>query len=186
MRISLDWDGTLTKNMDKWLEVYNKKNHTHKILSDMNRWCFYEDWGLSYKEFIGIMEQVWKQWQLLPPQEWDEGNILNRLKQKNQIDVVTGVEDEYLYAVRSWCFMHNIPHDNLYHETDKSKLNYDIFIDDNPELAQKLLGTKKIMFMPSRPWNMRFVASQNIVRVFSWADIENNINMLVNSRSKKI
>jgi len=67
-------------------------------------------------------------------------------------------------------------------DSDKEKLDldYDIYIDDGPKLAN-IMGKypNKILILLDQPWNKTIQISKNIKRVNNWKEIYDEITKLL-------
>ena len=61
--------------------------------------------------------------------------------------------------MKNWLKLHNIDFNNyvgVVEGIEKSKLDYDIFIDDSPLNAKSMLEKGKSVILYSQPWNVSF------------------------------
>jgi uncharacterized HAD superfamily protein len=76
-------------------------------------------------------------------------------------------------SIKAWLFMHGLEMKvramGRGRGDDKVRLNYDVFVDDNPLLAEtiKKHPTKRLIIF-TRPWNAKLATGRNILRANDW------------------
>jgi 5'(3')-deoxyribonucleotidase len=116
----------------------------------------------------------------------DAPNIMKELKKCYKISIVSARNPEYEAPIVSKLKFHNVQKGIHYEDLIllnhkpydiKLTLDYDIYIDDNPNLVEpikKLKGKRLLLY--DQPWNQNISDSKNILRVFSWRDIKEDLN----------
>jgi len=123
---------------------------------------------------------VWSNWSRLEPQDVNQAATLKGLK----FDVVTSIEPFYTQFVTKWCLLHNINYSNLIQKPNhKEELDYDIFVDDNPNLA-KDIKDNQILLLYRQEWNKNTPESKNVILVDSLDASTRYVYMELERRSK--
>jgi len=157
MKIALDVEGTLADIHTMFLKRYNEKNSTNYSLEDI-KW----DFGgieFSIEEFFKRTRKQWKrEWKKIPGTEENISKALEKIKNfdKIKLDIVTsreGCEE----GMKNWLEKQGIPYSEFMVESDKHKLNYDVYIDDNPNLSGKVEN----LLLYRRPWNREIDNSED-------------------------
>ena len=92
------------------------------------------------------MSSCWKNWSSIPPTEENLSLITKNLSNLGQVDIVTARERFTNSFVKNWLDHHNISYDNYVSVIDgpmKADLDYDVFIDDSPLNALRILQQKQ-------------------------------------------
>lgn len=141
MKIALDFDGVLADPHEMMLD--------HRGVSDGD----FEQWqNDDHEAFVEAMLNVWDEHRVkVPPVEDNIGSKVGQIYVDHDVDIVTNtLADEEV--VREWLDRHNVPYDDIVKNptgTDKSELDYDVYIDDNPNLA----GEVDVLYLYDRRWN---------------------------------
>lgn len=161
MKLAIDHEGTLSDPHTLYLEVYNQKNGTNYTLEDIPYWDFIGS-PIDKEHFVETSKQLWKSDIEIPPIEPFLKKYLDNLTDYHQIDIVTA-RLECDEELKKWLDDYDISYDKFIVEEDKNKLNYDIYIDDNPRLDSESL----ILF--SRPWNRN---GEGLIRLEDEVDLQ--------------
>lgn len=184
-KISIDIDSTLIDIMVNYCKIYNKKKNSKKTKEDVTIWDFFDDWGLSKEEGIGIFEKI--DLQDIPVISDALDCYLLLLNQKYKVDIVTDRKEEQRKALEkkfeSMNLKPGIQYQNLIIVDSYKKkldLDYDIYIDDSPKLANIMEKyPNKILILLDQPWNKNIQISNNIKRVNNWKEIYDEIIKLL-------
>lgn len=193
-QICMDCDGVILNTMEKFLEVYNnlydKDGYIPKIYEDINKWDFFEDWGVPEDVVWNIFDVV-------------KANILNlniidklipkflrKMSKNNTVDIVTAREDNCRKDLTErfrryniikgihYKILHIIGRNNILH---KIKMGYDVYVDDSPDLAiavkefnkdrnNKIKRQIKLLLF-DQPWNRDIENGYGVYRVSDWRDL---------------
>lgn len=172
MKIALDVDGVLADVILSWI-VYNNSIR-QKILkkSDITSWDFWKKFQINRYDFYHELSECWKNWQLIPATEKNLSSITKDLSKLGQVDIVTARERSTDSFVKKWLKFHNISYDNYVSVMDgqfKSDLNYDVFVDDSPLNALKLIQNNKKIILYSQPWNQN-ISKIQIHRIYNLSE----------------
>ena len=184
LNIALDLDGVLVDSLGKFVEIWNKIKDDNKTINDITRFGFYTDWGMSEAVF-------WTFFDLCKTQKLDALDLkapkyVKKLFKKHHIDIVTarkeserGLVEETLKNIgifqgehyRDLVITPRIEH------SPKIEYDYDIYIDDNPNLAKDVQDIQqfedRVLLMWVQPWNWMIESGNGVYRVNNWKDIMN-------------
>lgn len=153
MNIALDLESTLAEVATAFRDEY--ENRTGERPGIWTKWNF-DDAEFSADEFFEITTSLWKHEPLsIPAIERDVSNKTLRLhKMADRLDIVTGrrgVTD----GIEAWLRHQGVQYDDLVvvgQQTDKSALNYDVYIDDAPQHVHAVNETQTL-FLYDQPHN---------------------------------
>ncbi|GAG95475.1 unnamed protein product, partial [marine sediment metagenome] len=61
----------------------------------------------------------------------------------------------------------------------KMKQNYDVYVDDNPNLVEPIKKLKnRNLLLFDQPWNQNSVCENNVYRVYNWEEVYKKIGEL--------
>ena len=153
MSIAIDFDGVLCDTVQKWIQIfhthYSKKyNNLQLFYNKITQWDFYQMYGISHDDSRQIFAQCWESWDSLHPTEFMLSQKLNTLSELcGTLDIVTANNPANIKYLEGFLSKHNIQYNDIIFEENKEKLNYDIFIDDSPVIAQKIFDAgKNVLF----------------------------------------
>lgn len=191
IRIALDVDGVLLNTPKKWIEKYNEKYSTNYSIDDMTRW-WGENFGISKSDFFKLLKKTCDEMLHVEPCFLLTQHYLFLLREY-KIDIVTssiakgslikqrleelGIREGIEYKE----FIQLKPTDS---QVEKTILAYDIYIDDNPKLAEVIDNNNGYTFqiLVNQPWNRYYQPKRNVRRAYHWEDIlqfvENFVNMI--------
>lgn len=154
--IALDVEAVLAELHGLFLTEYNNRHGTAFRQSDITSWNWVRD-KVDYDEFISITDDIWTTHrENVPATEQGLSETVAKLTDHplTTVDIVTGrtgVED----AMQEWLAYHNITGHRTFISTNKSKatFDYDIYIDDNPLLADDLSDDQfQYLITRQNPW----------------------------------
>lgn len=185
MKISVDIDGVLLDLMLKFCEIYNLKYNSDFKPEDATRWEFFRDWNIPEDLVYEIFNKAYEESDTTSLIDVNAPNILEKLNKENQIDLVTARNQDYkkqlLERLNSLGIKQKSHYKKLIYVDPKPydiklKLDYEIFIDDNPNLVNSIqISTNKKLFLYIQPWNKYIKKNSNIFRVSNWNQIESLI-----------
>ena len=177
MKIALDVDGVLADVIVSWLE------HSNKIRTEISKheitdWDFWKKFNIDRYDFYAELNKCWENWPNIPPTETRLSDSTKKISQIGQVDIVTARERSTDSFVKNWLEHHNIAYENYVSVSSgpmKAGLNYDVFIDDSPLNAMKILQNQKRIFLYDQPWNQN-VTDERITRISSLPKIIEHLN----------
>lgn len=181
MKIAVDVDGTIAdshKSFVKYVNAAFEKELREKALyplavEDITDW----DWGekiralhLSPKDCVEITDRIWREeTDSIPPTEEGLRKRMAELQERCEcVDIVTARKETE--AVKRWLELNRIPYNRLVYYTKKEQLDYDVYVDDNPNLAASVPDTKTILLY-HRPWNTKVCCKSNVKRVHDFGEV---------------
>ena len=158
MKIALDVDGVLADVIESWLS-YNNKIRPTISKSQISEWDFWKNHDINKFDFYTELSICWRSWENIPPTENDITSATVQLSKMGTVDIVTARDESTHNDVKNWLKLHKINFKNyvgVVEGVEKSKLDYDVFIDDSPLNAKSMLEKGKSVILYSQPWNLSF------------------------------
>lgn len=173
MKISVDMDGVLIDCIPAVIEVIKRDYGITYLVTDIDTWDFLDKYNLD-KHYLDIFTSVGDLIMDFPIVDENAPKILRILSAKHNVDIVTGDYapmskiQEKLDSIGICAGVH---YDAIIrtHES-KTDLDYDVFIDDKPSMANEL-KENQILYLYDQLWNKDVKESQNVIRVYNWEDI---------------
>jgi 5'(3')-deoxyribonucleotidase/uncharacterized protein with PQ loop repeat len=167
-RISLDMDGVMADTLPKYLRTYNQAFGDHLALADLQ--------GRALEEAVPVERAAAARALLCAPGffrdvEVMEGcqEVVRELAERYEVlvasaamDVPTSFDDKYAWLREHFPF---IPPSHIVFCGDKSVLDVDYMIDDEPRHFARFRGTPVLFSAPPNAGESRYA------RVASWADV---------------
>jgi len=179
MKIALDVDGVLADVIQSWLNYSNSKRQ--KISKhEISNWDFWKKFQINRYDFYAELSSCWKKWHSIPPTEENLSLFTKNLSKLGQVDIVTARERSTDSFVKNWLKHHKVSFDNYVSVIDgpmKADLDYDVFIDDSPLNASKIIQQNKKIILYSQPWNTN-ISENNIHRIKNLSEAIEKINTL--------
>ncbi len=175
LRVAVDLDGVLAETMEAWCRIANERFGTRLKLDDLDTWTSWRKTGITKDQFFEILDETWDTWQEIPPTEPNLAKKVAAVERLGILDVVTGRSRHTVEAAKQWLSLYKIPHKRFVRVQgwrDKVFLNYDLYIDDAPELMP-LISRNPRMFgiLYERPWNQDVAEMPRVFKVKSWTEI---------------
>lgn len=183
-RIGVDLDGVLY-DFGLAFKKYLTKSHKWPELwcSEIKRWEFYEDWGISLAGFKRICHEaadtgeLWNACGLLGGSSAQEA--LEDLKAAgHKIHIIThrgfGTHPSASHvATARWLGTCSLPYDTLTFSEDKTLIKTDWMIEDNADnyVALEKSGCKPVLI--TRPWNEHLKDARRVTSVREFVDMVN-------------
>lgn len=151
MSILIDNDGVIADSHGFFVKRWHDYGY-NVSKDDINNWSFgvfRKKIGLSINEVIDDFLEMWKtDYEKIGPMDEFAVDVVNYILKTYDSAIVTA---NNLDIVKPWFEMQGINTKYLIENwKDKGKLNYNIFIEDNPNLV---VPENKIIFMRNNPWN---------------------------------
>ena len=185
-RFAVDLDGVLANTMEACCKIINMRYSTHFEVSSFNLWKAWETIGINKDSFFHILDQAWFEWQSIPPTEEKLAKKVHRLYEFGEVEIVTGRSPETVPSAKSWLETQEIKF-NKFVRTEstiaKAGLNYDVFIDDSPELMSALSSeTDRYAILYTQPWNKEIEQVPRMLRADSWNQIPELVHRILGAR----
>jgi len=184
-RIAVDLDGVLADTMKASCKIINTRYSTNFIVASFNRWKAWETAGISKDEFFHTLDEAWFDWRSLPPTEERLSEKVGKLLEFSIVDIVTGRSPQTVPSAKRWLETQRIGF-NTFIRTDstmeKIDLDYDVFIDDSPELVSALASKPNgHAILYTQPWNKEVQEMPRIMRANSWTQIPELVKAVLNA-----
>ena len=184
---AVDLDGVLANTMAPVCKIINRRHSMHLGVSSLDRWKAWEILQITKDEFFRTLDEAWFDWRTIPPTEEHIAEKVGRLLEFGKVDIVTGRSLETVAPANFWLEEHGIRFNSFVRTekgNDKAKLNYDVFIDDSPELMSQLSSdSTRYGIMYTQPWNREYPIRPHITRVNSWNQIPGMVHKIVNAQA---
>lgn len=147
MKIGVDIENTLADIVPGVVEMYNKRYETDYSKKEVIEWGF-ENTPFEKDKFLRLAQERWQGEYEIEMVEPSLKGYLNEIydNEQHHIDIVTALVscDD---AAQEWLDEKEINYMNYVVAFDKNNLDYDLFIDDNPNMDPESL------ILMSQPWN---------------------------------
>jgi len=176
MRIAVDLDGVLADTIVSVSNILNERRGGSFTSESFVRWRSWEVAGISRDEFLRTLDEAWFSWESIPPTEKNLDAKVGKLAEFGIVDIVTGRSLVTVVHANSWLKRYRIPFDSFVRTSNSTKaklsLDYDLYIDDSPELmnllASRLYGSG-VLYL--RPWNRNTPNMPRVSKVERWDQI---------------
>lgn len=183
LKIAIDYDGTIAKTMEFVCELINLQTGRNYNYKDVKSWDFWEKEGWE-KQFWNSYNFLDKNGRLsIKPYDDHVFKSLDKLVE-GRLDIVTANNEIAANDIASWVdYYGNYDHDYRWLDfkvncigrktaAEKLSLDYDLYIDDNPNLAIEAANhPNKRVLLANAPWNKEIPNSFNVRRFESWEEI---------------
>jgi 5'(3')-deoxyribonucleotidase len=171
----VDLDEVLANTMIPVCKIINQRHSTHFNPTSFVDWNAWEIAHISKDEFFRTLDGAWFDWKMIPPTEENLRDKVGRLQEFGSIDIVTGRSPQTVAPANAWLKEQGINF-NAFVRTnsgrEKTKLDYDVFIDDSPEIMSLLSSTpNKYGIVYTQPWNRDAPSMPKVFRVDRWNQI---------------
>lgn len=190
MKISVDFDSTLADTLSVVLDLLNFKYGTDITRNEIVDWDWKKNakvWNASGRypvpfDPLEVEKDFWKVYDLfdtthlrraIPPVDPLACAAVKWLvKRGHDVHIVTSNKPIAAESIRSWMFGHglDLPLDMLGRKTgsQKAHLDYELFIDDSPHLAESMEETGKLLLLVPQPYNWYIPNSLCVDKNFTW------------------
>jgi len=167
MKISLDFDSVLADTMVLWVKKFNAHNGKDYKKDHVRTWTFWdqEEFKMSHSDADKIFEESWEDWENLDPTEKNLSSTTSKLSELGTIDIVSKGTSHFEQKEK-WLEKHAIKYRELVPaDKQKEQMDYDVFIDDDPSLAEALNKSDKGCILYHQKWNKHVEESERISRI---------------------
>ena len=131
---------------------------------------------LSAREIFRLQDEVWQEWEELPPTEEGIPEIILQLKNNEyKVIVATCRPNRSTPLVVKWLRKTGIIYDSFYSlgpYKAKADINCDILVDDSPQQVIGIVKKGKTGLLYAQPWN-EISKIPKVIRIHSLAEIPN-------------
>jgi len=181
MKIAVDVDGVLLDLMDRFCEVINREQRTKFSKDIITDWEFFYIFNISEQKAYEIFHLLYEKSDELPFIDTNAPYYLKSIKERHSIDIVSARDGKFKKELQKKLSSHGIKEGSHYENLIlveskpydiKLKLNYDLFIDDNPNLVEPISQDgDRYLLLYSQPWNQHITTDKNVIRVDTWKEI---------------
>jgi 5'(3')-deoxyribonucleotidase len=167
VRVALDIEGVIADITTPVLKLYNEMHGTNWKAEDVTDWGF-KSINTGAHEVLPLFNRVWIERHGEIRYEANS-RLINELRTICEVDIVTsrtGVDDQIVSFVNS-NGLSSVPIVIHPPTSEKTVLNYDVYIDDSPTLADAVVKSDHgVLLLVDRPWNRSNVPENDrIMRV---------------------
>jgi len=162
--IAIDIDGVLADIHSVVIQKIQKKLGLKETPPTPTKWDFFDEIGITKKDFWRAYIELWSQeYQLIPLIEPDAPTIVAELRRRYEVHIMSSRPKETFAGTASWLRLRGIEYDKLLllpPLADKTEYieEYLFLVDDNPNFASR--SNKVILY--DRPWNRHIEAKRRI------------------------
>lgn len=171
----MDLDGVLAESMLVWCERANKEFGTRLKMEEIDSWSWWKKTSISKDDFYRILDESWEEWKEIPPTEPKIAEKVARIAKFGDLDIVTGRSKRTVEAARDWVDNQKIRYCSFVRVLgwrDKIFLNYDVYIDDAPDLMPLISRSPSAWaVLYERPWNRSVADMPKVLRAKSWGQV---------------
>ncbi|HWJ02775.1 MAG TPA: hypothetical protein VNU93_03785 [Verrucomicrobiae bacterium] len=174
MLIGVDIDGVVSDSYPYWLGELNK--HYNKQVKELYRYemhlIFDVPWEDMNQFFVANVDRLF----MIPQPMPGARRVLEFLRRKHEIHLVTARRREEEDVTREWLQKHHIPYDKLMVVGDRSKAEIcreqgiELFIEDYAVNADMISKTGIPVIIFDAPYN-RVELPQTVMRCHNWGQI---------------
>jgi len=185
MKIAIDIDGVLLDIIITYCEIYNRRYITNYKKNDVVKWDFFADLNMDEETGVKIFYEIYEDSHSIPFIDNDAPKIMKKLNESYDLDIVSARVPEYRASIIDKLDSHDIVASIQYTELIllhhrpydiKLKQNYDLYVDDNPNLVEPIKMMKdRTLLLFDQPWNQNSVCEDNVYRVHNWKEVEKKI-----------
>ncbi len=161
--------------MEAWCKKANEMFGTRLAIEDLDTWTSWRKIGITKDQFFQILNGVWDTWEEIPPTEPGLAKKVAKAEKLGSLDIVTGRSRATVESAKQWLSNYKIPFQRFVRVEgwrDKIFLNYDVYIDDAPELMPLISQNPSMRgILYERPWNRDVGDIPRVFKVQSWTQI---------------
>jgi 5'(3')-deoxyribonucleotidase len=186
-KIAVDLDGVLAESMLVWCERANKEFGIRLKMEDLDSWASWKKFPMSKDDFYRILDESWEEWHEIPPTEPDVAEKVARIERFGDLDIVTGRSKRTVQAAKSWVDNQRVRYRRFVRVLgwrDKILLNYDVYIDDAPDLMPLISQSPSAWgVLYKRPWNRGVDDMPKVLKAKSWRQIPALLKQIQDGKS---
>lgn len=175
LKIAVDLDGVLAESMLVWCKRANKEFGTRLKMEEIDSWSWWKKTSISKDDFYRILDESWERWKEIPPTEPKIAEKVARIEKFGDLDIVTGRSKRTVEAARDWVDNQKIRYRRFVRVLgwrDKIFLNYDVYIDDAPDLMPLISQSPTSWaVLYERPWNRSLADMPKVLKAKSWRQV---------------
>jgi hypothetical protein len=172
VKIALDVDGVLADIILVWIKEYNRKHGKSMSKESIKNWDFWRELRVEKYEFYHQLSHCWSRWKEVPTMEESIAEAVDKLHSIGAVDIVTARDQESTKYVINWLEHNGIKYKEYVavdDGRDKADLDYDIFIDDSPHNAVRMVKKGRNVLLYDQPWN-KSIEDVKVIRIKKLAE----------------
>lgn len=180
--LGVDIDGTLANTMDVFLKRVKMDYNITVSKSQITDYDMRKFLPLDNEQIKSTWAKAWENYDEIALEDKDAPEVLNRLKARFEIQVVTATNARH-QNLEIWLKEKGIPYDKIWRfdrQVNKIDSGVDIHVDDCFEIVDLFVKGNKKMMLIEQPWNTKHHGSlkdQKLVNIVKgWKDIEGLLN----------
>ena len=175
------------------LEKFNEVANRRVTVDMITRW----DMVNSFKPGLtSSYDSAWEDYnaEQITSYEPNVGLLVGQICEVAPVDIVTAHMESSRRNIERWLALNHVPYDKLVLVGSGDGLNklttdngYDVFIDDNPNLAEKAPSSVFVLLY-SQPWNQQVHmpdGNRNVIRIRSLREAPQLLNQIQTSEFRK-
>lgn len=170
-----------------WCKRANQEFDTHLKIEEIDSWSWWKKTSISKDDFYRILDESWAGWEEIPPTEPEIAQKVARIEKFGDLDIVTGRSKITVEAARNWVDHQKIRYRRFVRVLgwrDKIFLNYDVYIDDAPDLMPLISQSPNAWaVLYERPWNRSVADLPKVLKAKSWRQVPALLRKIQASRS---
>ena len=186
LKIAVDLDGVLAESMLVWCDRANKEFGTQLNMEDLDSWSSWKRFSISKDDFYRLLDETWIDWEQIPPTEAGIADKVRKIEKFGDIDIVTGRSRGTEEAAKSWVENQKVGYRQFVRVAgwrDKILLNYDVYIDDAPDLMPLVSHNPTAWaILYDRPWNRDVPRMRKVLKAERWRQIPGLLARMQNKR----
>jgi 5'' nucleotidase, deoxy (Pyrimidine), cytosolic type C protein (NT5C). len=171
-KLGLDLDDTLADTNAALKELLRERYNKSEITECDVR-------ALSKGEIIELAAECWKTPEKIFPVDKNFKYTFSSLHEIYEIHIVTLNRRTPREVIEYWLKKNNVPYDRLHITKDcEEKTRYvDVLVDDSLKCVEAQANAGKQAILIARPNNENFIATERIVRLKTWREISNYLEI---------
>jgi len=186
LKIAVDLDGVLAESMLVWCDRANREFGTQLNMEDLDSWSSWKRFSISKDDFYRLLDETWIDWEQIPPTEPGIADKVGRIEKFGDIDIVTGRSRGTEEAAKSWVENQKVRYRHFVRVAgwrDKILLNYDVYIDDAPDLMPLVSHSPTAWaILYDRPWNRDVPRMPKVLKAERWRQVPGLLARMTKSK----
>ena len=160
MIVGIDFDGTLCKSQEILLQIWNKRHGANIKIEQITGWDMEKVLGITNSELLKLFEEVWTDYENLPPTEPDIAKVVNKIRDhgNRRISIISKRTRAGAIPMIQWLNYNHVPYDDIIMAFDsrtKAEFPFSVLIDDATQYIQDI-QYPRVGILFSQPWNKSF------------------------------
>jgi 5'(3')-deoxyribonucleotidase len=183
VRIGIDADNVLADFQGHWISLYEKWFQREVDPELATQWDCIVD-GTHFEnssEFWAWAESVPEFWESMPAEPGAQGAVYELKRKGHELLVLTNRKDKASTPTKIWV-LEQLPHGSItsiHHiPGDKSVVDCQLYIDDNPRRLVELAAKKPNVVIFDQPWNQEVETKPGLIRCKGWREVLEYVEFL--------